>query len=83
MKPIELKIARVRKGLSRRDVARTIGIAESTYGNKETGRTDFTAPEAVAVAELLELTWDQYNDIFYDGTLPIGNMAGWSKEQSE
>lgn len=72
MKPNEIKGARARLGLTQKDMAGKLGISAQSYAKKETGVTKFTDPEKIIVCEALGLSLVQFNDIFYDGKLPIG-----------
>mgnify|MGYP005822295627 FL=1 len=71
MKPLEIKGARTRLGLSQKYMAQQLNITEASYGKKERGLVRFTDPEKVAVARLLSLTAAQVNDYFLDGMMPI------------
>ena len=70
MKPLEIKGARTRLGLSQKDMAKQLNIAEPSYSKKECGRTRFTDSEKVIVAQVLGLTAAQVNDYFFDGMMP-------------
>ncbi len=72
MKPNEIKGARARLGLTQKDMAGKLGISTQSYAKKESGDTRFTDPEKLIVCEALGLSLVQFNDIFYDGKLPIG-----------
>lgn len=72
MKPNEIKGARARLGLTQKDMAGKLGISAQSYAKKESGDTKFTDPEKLIVCEALGLSLVQFNDIFYDGKLPIG-----------
>lgn len=71
MKPLEIKGARTRLGLSQKYMAQQLNITEASYGKKERGLVRFTDPEKVIVARLLSLTAAQVNDYFFDGMMPI------------
>lgn len=71
MKPLEIKGARTRLGLSQKYMAQQPNITEASYGKKERGLVRFTDPEKVTVARLLSLTAAQVNDYFFDGMMPI------------
>ena len=71
MKPLEIKGARTRLGLSQKYMAEQLGICEASYGKKEQGRVRFTDPEKVIVARVLDLTAAQVNDYFFDGKMPL------------
>lgn len=71
MKPLEIKGARTRLGLSQKYMAQQLNITEASYGKKERGLVRVTDPEKVTVARLLSLTAAQVNDYFFDGMMPI------------
>lgn len=71
MKPLEIKGARTRLGLSQKYMAQQLNITEASYGKKERCLVRFTDPEKVTVARLLSLTAAQVNDYFFDGMMPI------------
>ena len=71
MKPLEIKGARTRLGLSQKYMAQQLNITEASYGKKERGLVRFTDPGKVTVARLLGLTAAQGNDYFFDGMMPI------------
>lgn len=71
MKPLEIKGARTRLGLSQKYMAQQLNITEASYGKKERGLVRFTDPEKVTVARLLSLAAAQVNDYFFDGMMPI------------
>lgn len=70
MKPLEIKGARTRLGLSQKYMADKLGITADSYGKKERNIVRFTDPEKVIVAQLLELTAGQVNEYFFDGKMP-------------
>lgn len=72
MKPLEIKGARARLGYKQKQVAEKLGIAVSSYCNKENGITKFTDEEKFKLADVLGLTPAQLNAFLFDGKLPIG-----------
>lgn len=70
MKPLEIKGARTRLGLSQKYMAEQLDITEASYGKKERGIVRFTDPEKVVVARLLGFNARQVNDYFFDGMMP-------------
>lgn len=70
MRPLEIKGARTRLGLSQKDMAEKLGITADSYGKKERDIVRFTDPEKVIVAQVLELTACQVNEYFFDGKMP-------------
>lgn len=55
----ELYIQRRERRLSQKDLAKLLRISQSSYQNKEIGRTAFTLPEAVLLAEYFDMTVDE------------------------
>ncbi|WP_203332639.1 helix-turn-helix transcriptional regulator [Planococcus beigongshangi] len=51
-----LYIQRRERRLSQKNLAKLLRISQSSYQNKEIGRTAFTLPEAVALAEYFSTT---------------------------
>lgn len=70
MKPLEIKGARTRLGLSQKYMAEQLDITEQSYGKKERGIVRFTDPEKVIVARVLGFNAGQMNDYFFDGMMP-------------
>ena len=62
---LELKAARVRHGLSQRDIAVLLGTVAGNYANKENGRTSMTIEEANQIACVLELSKEDIMRIFF------------------
>lgn len=74
MNPVELKIQRMRKGKSIMQMAEALGLTYDGYLRKEQGRVGFSMEQIVIMTEVLELTADLINIIFFDNRLPIGSM---------
>lgn len=70
MKPFEIKVARMRRNLSQKDMAKKLGISALSYSKKERGDVRFTDPEKVIVAKELALTAAEVNEYFFDGLMP-------------
>ncbi len=70
MNRLELEYARKRKQKSKADMAAAIGKSVVSYSKKERGEVGFSDEEKVIIARELDLTGDQVNDIFFDGSLP-------------
>ena len=75
MKTYELKAARVRLGYTAQAVADYLGVVRQTYVAKERGIRSFSDKEKLMLTDLLKLTYDQFNLIFYNGELPYGHEA--------
>lgn len=72
IKTLELRAQRVKLGISAKHMADLLGICEDLYRKRETGKIPFRLSETIIVFYELQLTLKQFNDIFYDGKLPIG-----------
>ena len=70
MNRLELEYARKRKQKSKADMAAAIGKSVVSYAKKERGEVRFSDEEKVIIARELDLTADQVNAIFFDGSLP-------------
>ena len=73
VKPMEIKGARVRLGLTQEHMASLIGKSVYTYQKKEAGKIKFFPDEIPIMARELNLSIEQTNNYFYDGKLPHGN----------
>lgn len=63
---LEAKIRAQRKGgLSKGDIADALGINRNTFTLKLNGKTDFTVSEAYQLTQLLGLTRNEFDAIFY------------------
>lgn len=74
MNTLELEIARMRKGKTRLDMASAIGKSLNAYAKKETGKTPFSDEEKLALAAELDLTMEQFSDIFLTTNYQNGNQ---------
>ena len=72
MNSLELIVARTRKRKSRKDMAALLGKTSSSYAQKECGKTPFSVEEVALISVDLDLTFEQFNTIFFDGRLPFG-----------
>lgn len=75
MDAMELKIARIRKKKSAKDLAFAIGKSTASYNKKERGEVRFSSDEITTVTKELELTPEQVNAIFFDNKLPIRQVS--------
>lgn len=73
MNTAELKAERVRKDKSVDYMANLIGKSYGSYRKKENGDVKFDPDEMVAIAYDLELDFEKFNVIFFDGQLPFSN----------
>lgn len=61
---LELQIKRI--GISKKEIAKRLGITDMTLFNKIRNETEFKASEIAALTEILMLTEKQRNLIFFD-----------------
>ena len=67
-----LKAKRVEHGLRQIDLADRLNIAEKTMNKKECSQINkFTAAEMLTLAEILSLSPEEFNNIFFDSNLPF------------
>ncbi len=65
----KLRLARLERELSQKDLAKKIGVHELTYSRKERGQREFTRTEIDNLAAALDLTNDEVNEIFFDNRI--------------
>ncbi len=70
-----LKKARERSGYSEEEVANKLGIPVSGYKDREKGRVPVTLVECAQLTKLFELSFDEFNDIFFRSALPFRKEA--------
>lgn len=77
---IEVKLDRIRKGITQVKMAEAMGMSKALFSAKENGRIKFTIPERVQVAKMLGYSFKEMNDKLFDGVfdffvqeLPDGN----------
>ena len=75
-----LKKLRKLRRLTQKDMAKVIGKTVQMYAIKE-NKSGFTDPEKLLLTAHLDLTFDQFNQIFYDGKLPFEQMWGYMDGQ--
>lgn len=63
----EFRVALARKRMSNRELAAQIGISEQALYNKANGITEFKNSEIKKTAELLHLSMQEVNNIFFNG----------------
>ena len=66
----ELRGARAKYGYTKEEMGRRLGIAKQTYHMKENGVRTFTDEEKLKLIKELDLSFDQFNAIFFKGALP-------------
>lgn len=60
-----LKIKMLQNGLTQRDLAKKIGVVESSFSLKMTGKRDFSTKEIKSIMQVLNLTDSEVVDIFF------------------
>lgn len=73
MQPLEIKSARIRNGLSQKDIAKKLNLSVGTYQKKESGKIPFTETQKILLSNILGFDIFQMNEFLFDGMLPIGN----------
>ena len=67
-----LKAKRVECGLRQIDLADKLQITEKTMNKKECSAVNrFTADEMLVLVKILSLSPSEFNNIFFDGSLPF------------
>lgn len=67
-----LKAKRVERGLLQKDLAKELGITEKAMCQKECNVVNrFKAQEMLTLVSALDLTLDEFDDIFFDHQLTI------------
>ncbi len=64
MNPIEFKIAQIRAGVSKEDIAKYLGVNPATIYRKFNGESDFTLSELRKLKKMLNLTNEDVDRIF-------------------
>jgi DNA-binding XRE family transcriptional regulator len=67
--PIEFKIAQIRAGVSKEDIAKFLGINPTTVYRKFNGESDFTLSELRTLKKVLNLSKDDVDRIFFSESL--------------
>lgn len=73
MNSLELKGLRIAKGKTQSYMGERIEKSIDSYAKKERGEVLFTPEEMAIVASELEMTFEQFNAIFFTNKLPFGN----------
>jgi putative transcriptional regulator len=71
MNTLELKSARIKRGLTQVDIAEKMNISSITYSLKERGKRDFTINEVSNIIKILNLSLLEINAIFFDNQLIV------------
>lgn len=62
---LELKAARIRRGISQKEIAEALGTVVSNYSQKENGHTAMSVSDADKIARKLKLSGDEVMNIFF------------------
>lgn len=65
----ELKAAIARADIPNKVLANRLGLSEQAYYNKVSGRTEFKNSEIKKMAEMLDLSMESVNRIFFDSSV--------------
>lgn len=68
-----LRAKRAKKGLTQTDMAGLIEKTLTSYSHKELGKVEFTITEMVVITKGLDLSFEEFNAIFFDGQLQFSN----------
>lgn len=69
MNPIEFKIAQIRAGVSKEDIAKYLGVNPATVYRKFNGESDFTLSELRKLKKVLHLSKEDVDRIFFSEPL--------------
>lgn len=75
MKPLEIKGARTRLGISQSEVAKQLGMESQTYQKKESGKLSFTEEQKFQLAKILGLNPMQVDDWLFDGQFGVSKIC--------
>jgi transcriptional regulator with XRE-family HTH domain len=67
--PIEFKIAQIRAGVSKEDIAKYLGVNPATVYRKFNGESDFTLSELRKLKKVLHLSKEDVDRIFFSEPL--------------
>ena len=69
MNPTEFKVAQIRADISKEDMAKKLGINIATLYRKINGESEFTLSELKLLKEILELSKEDVDRIFFGESL--------------
>lgn len=67
----KLKSIRILHSFTQEKLAKKVGITPKTYNRKELGIVNFTIFEIIQLASILDLTFENVNEIFFDNKLTV------------
>lgn len=65
----EFRAAVARANVANKTLAAHLGLSEQALYNKISGKTEFKNSEIVKLADILNLTMNDVNDIFFSGSV--------------
>lgn len=71
MKSNLLKSERVKLGITQKNICKKLEINAATYSKKENGVIEFKASEIMILKEVLKLTPEKINDIFFENNVAL------------
>lgn len=71
MNPTELKVSRVRRGLTGSEIANALRLTTDGYFKKEHGESRITLSDAFTLTMFMKLDLSEFVTIFFDGELPF------------
>lgn len=71
----KLRGKRAELNLSHKEMGAAIGKSTSAYFRLECGKCRVSVDDAAAITIVADLSYDEFNDIFFDGKLPFGNSS--------
>lgn len=78
----KLEQARVDRGVMYKFIAERCGMQRSLLCKRMHGRGKFTVDEARDIALALRLTYDELNEIFFDGKLPETQLTANERKRA-
>lgn len=63
----EFRAAIAKAGISKREIAAQLGVSEQAFYNKMNGKAEFKNSEILKLAEMLNLSMNEVNLIFFRG----------------
>lgn len=66
-----LKLERIKKGLTQKNIAKALKIDVTSYCKKEAGIINFKLSEIIELKKILNLTPSAIDEIFFEGKLEL------------